>query len=217
MNWIDLEHAGEELRLSGARAAYWRRNRALLVADVHFGKASAFRHAGIPVPEDVTVTDLRRLSRLLADTRAERLVILGDLFHAKSGRSPATMNAFAEWRADHQQLGIDLLTGNHDRAVGPLPDDWRIRCILQLDEPPFTFSHHPGGRQGGFRLCGHVHPAIHCAGLRLSCFHFNSVEAVFPSFGSFTGSKMISPQKGDRIFAVHEDEILEIPSAVLRC
>jgi hypothetical protein len=33
---------------------------------------------------------------------------------------------------------------------------------------------------------------------------------VLPSFGSFTGSKAINPKKGDRVFVVTEEEVIEV-------
>ena len=44
------EVAGERLVLLPEMAAYWERAGTLLVADPHFGKAAAFRAAGIPEP-----------------------------------------------------------------------------------------------------------------------------------------------------------------------
>ena len=34
--------------------------------------------------------------------------------------------------------------------------------------------------------------------------------AVLPAFGSFTGMGMIRPEVGDRVFAVAEDEVVEV-------
>jgi metallophosphoesterase superfamily enzyme len=40
-----------------------RGKRTLFVADVHFGKAAAFRAGGVPLPRGSTATDLERLTR----------------------------------------------------------------------------------------------------------------------------------------------------------
>jgi hypothetical protein len=47
--------------LVGARALYWPARRALLIADLHLGKADVFRRAGIALPSGGTGEDLQRL------------------------------------------------------------------------------------------------------------------------------------------------------------
>ena len=68
---------------------------ALLVADLHFGKAASFRRLGVPVPEASTggtldqlralLDDLHRLPPELQSAQPVRLVVLGDLLHAARG------------------------------------------------------------------------------------------------------------------------------------
>ena len=53
--------AGEALLLLPERAAYIERTRTLLIADAHFGKAAAFRAAGVLVPRGTTGGTLGRL------------------------------------------------------------------------------------------------------------------------------------------------------------
>ena len=59
---IETNVQGETLWLLPQRAVYWPRAGALIVADVHFGKAATFRAGGIPVPGGTTAEMLRRLS-----------------------------------------------------------------------------------------------------------------------------------------------------------
>ena len=46
----EISLAGEAVRLLPERAIYWERERALVVADLHWGKAATFRAAGVPLP-----------------------------------------------------------------------------------------------------------------------------------------------------------------------
>ena len=94
-----IEWAGEEIELLAERAVWWPRGATLFVADLHFGKAAAFRSAGIPVPGGTTAADTARLSALVRRHSAARLVVLGDLLHAPTGRAEATMETVREWRA----------------------------------------------------------------------------------------------------------------------
>lgn len=197
------------------KAVYWERQRALLLADPHFGKAAAFRSAGIPVPAGTTTADLRRLEALTDRTGARRLIVLGDFFHARTGRSPGLHAALEAWRARSRHLEVTLIRGNHDLRAGEPPEHWGL-CPVNgpVREPPFFFSHEPVDTAGPL-FCGHIHPAVTLedeAGgrLRLPCFWFGTARAVLPSFGSFTGARKIRPRPGDRLFVAVEGEVVEV-------
>jgi len=49
---VELE--GEELWLLADKAVYWPARQCLMIADAHFGKASAYRSLGQPVPQGTT-------------------------------------------------------------------------------------------------------------------------------------------------------------------
>jgi len=49
-----ISAAGEHLLLLPQKAVYWPRASLLAIADIHFGKAAAFRSYGIPVPRGTT-------------------------------------------------------------------------------------------------------------------------------------------------------------------
>ena len=59
---------GTVLWLLPGRAVWWPEARSLFVADVHFGKAASFRHAGQPVPTGTTADNIARLDVLLTTT-----------------------------------------------------------------------------------------------------------------------------------------------------
>jgi metallophosphoesterase superfamily enzyme len=88
---VCLDWRGEALVLMPERSVYWPRRRTLVVADVHLGKEVAFRAASLPVPGDATGEDLDRLGRAVTRTGAERLIVLGDLFHGPSGLTAAVL------------------------------------------------------------------------------------------------------------------------------
>jgi DNA ligase-associated metallophosphoesterase len=207
---------GEALTLLPERAIWWARERSMFIADPHFGKASTFRRAGIAVPETSHDDDLIRLEKILHDYRAKKLVVLGDFFHAKTGRSERTLMALREWRGRHEELEIILVLGNHDRHAGCPPDPWKINCVPEfwaLD--PFQCVHHPPKEIGsGFVLAGHLHPAF-ClserSGVRATslCFYFSPRVAILPAFGTFTGKHLLKPKRGDRIFLIGDGDIID--------
>jgi DNA ligase-associated metallophosphoesterase len=212
----DVRLAGERVALLPERALWWPARRTLFVADLHLGKGAAFRALGLPVPEATTAADLARLGSIAARLGPSRLVILGDLLHARAGRSDDVLDAVASWRRAHAALDILLVRGNHDARAGDPPGEWRIECV---DGPhamgPFVLRHEPGEEAGGYALCGHVHPAVRLVGaggasMRAPCFWLGTRVGVLPSFGSFTGSASIRPAAGDRVFALHAGEIAEV-------
>ena len=212
---MQIEWGGQRLQLLAQRAVYWQEAQTLILADAHFGKTAAFRRGGVPVPEGSVAADLRRLDRALRETSAKRLIILGDLFHAKRGRSTETLGPLTAWRESNLNLQIMLVRGNHDRGAGDPPPEWSIRCV---DEPhsdgPFTFAHYPTSDCAS-TLAGHLHPSIVLHGpagqrMRTPAFWFGKNCAILPAFGSFTGTHSIRPASGDRVFAVGPEEVVEI-------
>ena len=208
---------GEDVMLLAERALFWPRTGTLVAADFHWGKAATFRAAGIPVPVGATSDDLARLDAALFRTCARRLVVLGDLFHAKAGRIAAqTLAELRRWRSLRDELEIMLVRGNHDRHAGDPPDDLRINCVnAPAFVPPFVLRHEPAPSTEGYTLAGHLHPAIVLAGPalqreRLPCFWLTPRGAVLPAFGSFTGFASVVPAPEDRIFVVVEQDVISV-------
>lgn len=217
---LEIECAGEQLILLPQRGVFWPREASLIIADVHLGKPASFRRAGIPVPEAVTQGDLDRLTHVIQATRARRLVILGDLVHARSGLQAEVIDAVTRWRSLHS-LSIVLVPGNHDRHAGSPPCEWRMEIAPECwSYPPFTFSHKPLPFSDQYLMAGHVHPAIVLRDalghrLRAPCFCFGKRQALLPAFGCFTGMSDVPVEPGTRYFATNpsRDMIVEVPWA----
>ncbi|HEX6019288.1 MAG TPA: DEAD/DEAH box helicase, partial [Burkholderiaceae bacterium] len=90
---LHVEVGGASLVLLAERAAYLPAQRALLVADVHVGKAASFRGLGVPVPGGTTGGTLARLSTALAASGATRLIVLGDFVHSACSYARSTLEA----------------------------------------------------------------------------------------------------------------------------
>ncbi len=214
----DLEVAieGEQIVLLPERALDWPRAATLFVADIHLGKAAAFRAASVAIPDGNLGDDLTRLSRALARTGASRLVLLGDLLHARKGRAASTLKAITEWRASHASLDILLVRGNHDVRAGDPPDEWAITCVdAPALLPPFVLRHEPVESREGYTLAGHLHPGVRLVGsarqeMRLPCFWFGVRVGVLPAFSTFTGLAVVKPAPGDRVFVVVDDEVIPV-------
>lgn len=215
-----------DIVLVPGRAAYLPASATLLVADLHLGKAAAFRSQGIPVPEGSSQKDLERLALLVAATRAKRLIVLGDLFHAKSGCTDDVFAEFTAARGRFPATAVLLVAGNHDRSVGRLPPGIGIDSVLRThDEPPFHFVHEPDtplpefGRDEPFTIAGHLHPTIALAspsGDRLTdrCFMAEPGLLVMPAFGSFTGGHRLTPTDRSRIWIARDDGVVDVSRMV---
>lgn len=214
---ILTEWAGEKLELLADRAVFWPRMHTLIIADPHFGKPSAFRSAGIPVPAGTTSNDLARLTAIIDMTNARRLVVLGDFFHHRSGQCDRTMGMLAEWRIAHAELDILVVMGNHDAHSHPPPASWQMRYEQRpVTEAPFMFCHEPCRETGLFVLSGHIHPSVTLRdpighSLRVPCFLFREDHALLPAFGGFTGTATVRPEAGDGVYGLVDGNVMQIP------
>jgi DNA ligase-associated metallophosphoesterase len=207
-----IELAGEQLALLPQKALWWPRERTLVVADIHFGKAAAFRALGVPVPRGTTTQNLEALDELVGLHAPVRIVFLGDFLHARAAHAPATQAALLAWRERHPSLQLTLVRGNHDLRAG----DPAARLGIELvDEPfgwgPFAFCHHPDLDTPGYALAGHVHPAFLLAtrfdALRLPCFVVGPRRMILPSFGAFTGGHLVTPAPGEAIYVTSGEAV----------
>jgi uncharacterized protein len=215
-NDVAIDLLGEPCILMPEGALYFPQRALLLVADTHWGKTAAFRARAIPIPEGSLVDDLARLGRVILRSGARRLVVLGDLLHARAGRSPHILALVTSWRVGHLNLEIVLVRGNHDRGAGDPPTEWHMQPVDEpLVVPPFLFQHTPAPAPGGYVIAGHLHPGVMLSGrggqrLKLPCFWFGSAMAVLPAFGSFTGTAVVHPRAGDRVYVLADGHIQSV-------
>jgi uncharacterized protein len=221
MSDVALTLAGEQVYLLSERALFWPGASTLVVADLHWGKASTFRAVGIPIPVGTTSDDLARLDSALQRTQARRMVVLGDLFHAKAGRVAShTLAELRRWRSLAGNFEILLVRGNHDRHAGDPPADLHINCInAPAFVPPFIFRHEPVTSTDGYGLAGHVHPGLTLVGRGLQretlpCFIVGKQATLLPAFGSFTGFGPAELGPEDRAFVVAGEEVLPVSAPV---
>jgi metallophosphoesterase superfamily enzyme len=157
---------------------------------------------------------LIRLAHLIAKTKAKSLVVLGDVFHAKSPGTRLVVEKLAHLRREVPWL---IVPGNHDRHVpwsewlpgaeileeGALIGPWRVRHFPPDDPVEPT-------------LCGHLHPGVSFGPARqrkvkLPCFWQRRGALVLPAFGDFTGLRIIRREPADRVWVSIHDQITELP------
>ena len=214
---LTVECAGETLILHPERALEWSARSTLFVADPHFGKDAHFRDAGIALPEGTLDEDLARLDALLARTGATRLVMLGDVVHARPGRGIGWVDRVGAWRSRHADLEWLAIAGNHDAGFAP-PANWRLDWHRDLlVEAPFVFAHEPRHHPAGRVLAGHWHPVARLRqgrdSLRLPVFAFGPDGVVLPAFGGLTGGAPVD-NPALHCFAAVEDRVIALPPAM---
>ena len=196
-----LQVANTTLLLLADKAIYWPQHKAMLIADVHFGKAAAYRALGQPVPHGTTARNLQRLDLLLSNYECQKIIFLGDFLHAPESLAPATLAALYAWRQRHPELKCLLIRGNHDLRAGDPPDNLNIEMVTQpLLIDGLALQHTPTPHLSHHVLAGHVHPVFQLRGkgrqsLRLPCFYHGSAITLLPSFGDFTGGHQIDKVK----------------------
>ena len=184
----------QRLRLLEEKALYLPEVDALLVSDVHLGKAETFQSFGIPIASGVNDENLDKLRSLIAQTHPKDLFILGDLFHSKKSLVPEVLISWDDFLKE-TAADVCLIVGNHDRrlvsALPPMP----MRCEIEaVGVGPFLLSHEPEMQHGAkLNICGHIHPVVKLRSrtdsLRLPCFFLERKQRrlTLPSFGEFTG------------------------------
>lgn len=214
--------AGVDVHLLADRALFLPDTNALIVADVHWGKAAAFRAGGVPVPHGTTRSGLDRLDALLASTGATQLYVLGDLLHARAGMAPGTVQTLDAWRATRSALQITLIRGNHDYHAGDPPASLRIECVdAPLHVGPFALCHHPCEHDTGYVLAGHIHPVTQLRGrarqrITLPCFAFGERSGLLPAFGEFTGGAVIDRRDYTEVFVLAGDTVLSLAASIVQ-
>ena len=203
---IAVHIAGCDVLLLADKALYWPEQQMLFIADIHFGKAAAYRALGQPVPHGTTAANLLRLDALLASYPVTQLIFLGDFLHAPKSHAPATLEALHAWRHRHAALVCKLVRGNHDLRAGDPPATLAIEIV---NEPylagPFALRHTPAMHATHHVIAGHVHPVFQLQGLgrqrlRLPCFHVTDTTTLLPSFGEFTGGHEMQATSASRTY-----------------
>ncbi len=212
-----FEFGGLTLVLLKEKAIWIPKLSALLIADLHFGKAAHFRKSGIPIPEPIHDADLSQLKKLLEEFNPANIYFLGDLFHSDWN---SQWDYFRQFLIQFPDTDFHLIKGNHDILSQsayqqsalkihnqPLP----IENLLLSHEPNEVFS------EGVLNICGHIHPGFRLVGkarqsVRIPCFYLSNSQLILPAFGNFTGLATINPKAGDKIWAITPEKIIPVLS-----
>jgi len=207
---LAVQLGGEAMVLLGDRALWWPGRSALLLADLHLGKADIFRRAGIALPSGGTQGDLLRLQELVERTGCAELWILGDVLHGPLHRA-AWHQHWMAWRAARPDLQVHVIRGNHDRAL--TGDALGVAVHDEgVDAGPFLLRHEPCRRPDRHVIAGHLHPLAAPRGLmrRFPAFWLQDGLTVLPAFSRFTAGVVPALEAGDRLVACVDGSAIEL-------
>ena len=103
--------------LNNQRSMFWPKHQMLILSDLHLGKTAHLRKNGFAIPSYTHTHDLERLSQLVTYYKAEQLVIVGDMIHAKNNKEVLEWKQFCK---QHPHLHIILIKGNHEELASDL-------------------------------------------------------------------------------------------------
>ena len=141
--------------------------RLLVIADLHIGAEHEFRQAGIKIPSQ-TKKLLEKALQLVKQTKAKKLIILGDIKHKVPGLTfqeerevPAFLNTL---NRDHN-IDVEIVPGNHDDGLQRLAPGLTIHPStgLLVGDAYLTHGHtwpSPDFLEASHILSGHRHPVI---------------------------------------------------------
>ena len=212
---MHVEVGNLSLELLPQKAVYLPSERILLIADLHLGKVNHYRKAGYPVPIKANDENTTVLIDLLNHHKPERMVFLGDLFHSHYNEE---WEVLGQVMRHFQSTSFELVMGNHD-IMSTLQYE-RHNVVIHREElriGKLLLTHAPleKGEAGFYNIAGHIHPGARLYGkgrqaLLLPCFHFGKDHGLLPAFGSFTGLYPIRVAKGDQVYVIAEQEIIEV-------
>lgn len=213
---VEVSLGGVTLELLAGRGVFWRDQKMLLVADTHLGKEASFRYHSLPVPRGTTAGTLAQIQHLLEQTGANRLVLLGDMFHDEASLSDEVVECIDAFFRANRRIRYLLTKGNHDQRLEELPAQWPIEVVTEYRVGSVSLAHQPGhgNPAADLVLCGHIHPAYRIGSAtdslgKLPCFWFSAKHLVLPAIGEFTGTYRIRKRKGDRVWLIADGQVVE--------
>ena len=161
---------------------------ALVVADLHLEKGSAFAARGQLLPPYDTGDTLSRLEVEVTALAPRVIVLLGDTFHDGGAEDRLCSRDAARVTALGHGRTLIWILGNHD-ADGPRGLPGERLAALSLGR--LSFIHEPAVAARPGEVAGHLHPCAKVAGVggsvRRRCFVTDGERLILPAFGAYAG------------------------------
>lgn len=180
--------AGKAFVADMSGALYWPSEDALIVADLHLEKGSAFAARGQLLPPYDSRETLAKLAAAIDHYDAATVIALGDSLHdlaAADRMEEETRETLRIMQSDREWIWV---TGNHDPAI---PNALGGHVLGELTVEGITLRHEPKPGRVTHEIAGHMHPAariyLHGYSIRRPCFVGNGRRLVVPAFGTYAG------------------------------
>jgi DNA ligase-associated metallophosphoesterase len=198
--------------LTNQRTLFWKKEKTLILSDLHIGKTAHFRKNGIALANHIMKNDLERLSILIEYFQPEKFIVVGDLLHAGDN---SDVDEFCSWRNQYPDLQFYLIEGNHDRISKRLESKLCLNFKSKsLETDGFIFIHDFEKEQEKFQITGHIHPGFvinsPVKNIKLPCFVVTENQLLLPAFSEFTGLDTKNLPKKGRFYVFTDAEIYEI-------
>jgi uncharacterized protein len=188
MQMVRFSFSGHELVALPQAALFWPARKALLVADLHFEKASWFARFGQMLPPYDSEATLADLEALVTATDARELWCLGDSFHDSAGSERLSPAARTKLEALTTRLDWTWITGNHDMALG---SNCGGVIVPNAEVDGLMLRHEANPADPRPELSGHFHPKLRIRmrgkGVSRRCFVATERKLILPAFGALTG------------------------------
>lgn len=196
---VHVEIAGARTLLRHSGALWLETVSALVFADVHLEKGSAYAARGQMLPPYDTRETLRRIALEVEALNPRMLVMLGDALHDVEAEARMARQDIEALFAIAHGRTLVWLVGNHDplppENLPGEPADELALCGLTLRHEPTLGA--PAGE-----VAGHLHPCARIVAkgrgsVRRRCFVTDGERLILPAFGTYAGGLSIR----DRAFA----------------
>ena len=185
---VPFSFAGHDFLALPEAALFWPARAALLVADLHFEKASWFSRFGQFLPPHDSQATLDLIELLVARTGARAVWSLGDSFHDADGATRLSPGVRGRLAALTERLDWWWITGNHDAGAAHLPGG---RRLAEAEVDGIWLRHEADPADPRPEISGHFHPKFRLSvrGRHVSrrCFVGSSSKLILPALGALTG------------------------------
>ncbi|PZU12695.1 MAG: ligase-associated DNA damage response endonuclease PdeM [Sphingobium sp.] len=185
---VPLSFAGRDFLALPEAALYWPAEQALLVADLHFEKASWFARFGQFLPPHDSAATLDLIETLVARTGARQVWSLGDSFHDAEGAARLDTRSRDRLAALTARCEWVWITGNHDAGVAAMPGG---RRVVEAEVAGIRLRHQADPADPMPEISGHFHPKLRLSlrGRHVSrrCFVGSATKLILPALGALTG------------------------------
>ena len=183
-----LSICGKAFLAHKSGALYWPSEKALIVADLHLEKGSAFAARGQMLPPYDTRETLNKLATLIDHYQPETVIALGDSLHDSSAAARMDRRDVETLHILQEDRDWIWITGNHDPEIDRTLAGY---VVADITVAGITLRHDPRPGAATHEIAGHFHPAarlvLNGTSLRRPCFVGNGLRLIVPAFGAYTG------------------------------